>query len=1093
MKRLVCLLLMLLGLAPFVQAQFETAAVLGTVRDQTGSVVDGAEVVLVSPATGIRTVRQTDENGDYIFPAVRPGTYSIEVAHVGFSKALVSDIVVTTGTRRRVDVALSVTQVADTVTVSGTVAMLETDSSQRGQLVSAQQAVELPLNGREYSQLVLLTAGTRQSAVGTGSVSTNREGSFNVNGLRSTFNNFLLDGLDNNAYGTSNQGFSNQVIQPSPDSIAEFQVVTNNESAEYGRAAGATINTSFRSGTNAFHGTLYEFVRNTDLNAVGFFKPPNGRNPQFNRNQFGGTLGGPIVKEKGFFFLDYEGFRQARGILATSTIPTLAQRNGILAVSVFDPFTGVNYPAGTQIPASVLSPAVVKIIAGLPQPTNSASSNNYQIVQKFTNNTDKYDAKFDYHANDRLSGFARLSQRKANLTDFPSIPLPSGGGGNGRINVLNQQVVAGATWTISNTKLLELRMGFSRTRGGKSPLTVGLPSALDLYGIPGLPTDPRISGGLPTEQISGFSDLGRQATNPQWQYPSDYNPKVNFTNVLRRHTLKFGYEYQAISTTVQDVNPLYGRDAYAGGFSRYPTGVRGTLPAIANSSAYNFADFLFGARSQFALSTFFIARVRQGQHYGYVQDDWKVTPKLTLNLGMRYEYASPLTEAQNHLTNYDPVTNSILTAKDGSISDRALVDPDLNNFGPRLGFAYAPDGKTAIRGGFGVAFVHYDRAGAGNLLPINGPQVVNAVVNQVNPRDPNFRTLDQGFPAGLASPASFNPLVANITYVPRNYRTSYVESYFLSVQREVFKNTLVDVAYVGNQAHKLLLFANFNQAHPFTTGTLATNRPIPGFADITYAFNGGASNYNSLQVRLEHRAGSGLSFLNSFTWSHAIDNGSGSLENPNGNFPAPQDFYNLPADRANSAYDQPITNITSLVYELPFGHGQRLLGNAPAYLDALAGGWEISLINQYSSGQPLTVTYNPAASILVSGIQQDFRGANNYRPNLVGNPVLAGGGPEAGLPYLDATAFKVPTGTPFGNAGRNIAFGPAFNQLDFAANKSFRLPIENLRLQFRTEIFNLFNHTNFLPPNTNFSSGSFGKITNTFDPRLIQFGLKLSF
>lgn len=1089
-RRLFLLALFCVVTAPLF-AQFDSASVLGTVRDQTGAIVVGADVILTSVDTGIAAHSATNDAGEYQFPSVKAGHYKVSTTKSGFAVAE-ADVLVDVSVRRRVDLTLSPAQSTQSVNVVGEVALVETDSSQRGQTISKTQAVELPLNGREYSQLVLLTSGVRQSAVGTGSISTNREGSFNVNGLRSTFNNYLLDGLDNNAYGTSNQGFSNQVIQPSPDALAEFQVVTNNESAEYGRAAGATVNVAYASGGNNYHGTVYEFLRNTSLNATGFFKPPDGRTPKFNRNQFGFTFGGPIVKQKAFYFLDYEGLRQVRGVLATSSIATLAQRQGILSTSVFNPITGVLYPAGTQIPASAISPFAQAVLAGLPQPTNSAATNNYVVTQRFTNHTDKYDAKFDYQFNEKLNSFLRVSQRKANLVDFPPIPLPSGGAGNGHQRILNQQLAMGGTWVRSATQLLEARFGLSYTKGGKFPLALGLPSAQSLFNIPGLPTNPQITGGVPTELVSGFSDLGRQATNPQWQYPLVYDPKVNYTLLRGKHSLKMGYEYQWIGTTLQDVNPLYGRDTYAGGFSRYPTGVKGALPAIANSGVYNFADFLFGARSQYALSTFFIAQLRQRQHYTYLQDDWKVTDHFTLNLGLRYEYASPYYEKHNRLTNFDPTTLSIVSAKDGDISQRALVNPDRRNFGPRIGFAYAPANNTSVRGGYGISYVHYNRAGAANLLPINGPQVINAVVNQTNPRS-GFLTTDQGYPAGITDPSNFNPLTANITFVPKNQRSSYVESWFLSVQREVAKNTIVDLAYVGNHAVRLLLFGNFNQAHPYTTGTLQQNRPIQTFGDITDAFNGGDANYHALQVRFEHRYSGGLTLLNSFTYSHAIDNGSGSLENPNGNFPAPQDIYNLRAERTTSAYDQPLTNITSLVYQLPFGRGRKYASDLPSVAEQFVGGWEITAINQADSGQPLTVTYSPSANIIVSGIQQDFRGANNYRPNLVGNPILAGGGPQNGLPYLDANAFSVPTG-PFGNAGRNIARGPSFNQLDFAANKIFRLPWQESSLQFRAEFFNILNHSNFLPPNVNFSSGaSFGKITNTYDPRLIQFGLKLGF
>jgi len=1088
-------------------AQFDTASVLGTVRDSSGALVPGARVALTNLDTGIEVARNTDQAGEYEFLAVHAGHYKIAAQMTGFAEVVANDVVVTVSARQRVDLVLSVAKVAESVEVTAGAALVETDSSQRGQIISKTQAVELPLNGREYSQLVLLTSGVRQSAVGTGSISTNREGSFNVNGLRSTFNNYLLDGLDNNAYGTSNQGFSNQVVQPSPDALAEFQVVTNNESAEYGRAGGATVNVAFASGTNQFHATAYEFLRNTALNGAGFFKSPDGRKPQFNRNQFGATLGGPILKQKAFFFLDYEGFRQNPGIVVPSTIATASERAGIFPIDVYNPFTGVLFPAGTQIPTSAMSAFARQVLTGLPQPTNSALANNFVITQRFTNNTDKYDAKFDYQLGPAMSSFLRLSQRKANLVDFPPIPLPSGGSGNGNIRVINQQLASGFTWTRNANQLLEARLGVSYTKGGKFPLALGLASAQSLFGIPGLPTSTQITGGVPTELISGFSDLGRQATNPQWQYPLVYNPKINYTFLRGRHSIKTGYEYQWIGTTVQDVNPLYGRDAYSGAFSRFQTGVKGSAQALcpANFTAstctamYNLADFLWGARSQFALSTFFIAHLRQQQHYTYVQDDWKITNRLTLNLGLRYEYATPYYEKDNHLTNFDPVTVSMISASDNGITGRALVDPDHKNFGPRLGFAYTPWKATAVRGGYGISYIHYDRAGAGNLLPINGPQVINAVVTQTNPRAATFRTTDQGYPDGITSPSNFNPLTANVTYVPKNYRTSYVQSWFLSVEREVAKNTLIDVAYVGNHAVGLLLFGNFNQAHVFTSGTLASNRPIPTFGDITYAFNGGDANYHSLQVRFEHRAGGGLTLLNSFTYSHAIDNGSGSLENPFGNFPAPQDIYNLAAERATSAYDQPLTNTTSLVYHVPVGKNRKFLNSLPGFAEQALGGWEISAINQAASGQPITVTYGPAASVQVSGIQQDFRGANNYRPNVIGNPLLPGGpivppaGALSGLPYLNPASFQTPTGTPFGNAGRNIARGPNFNQLDFAANKSFQLPLESMRLQFRAEFFNLLNQTNFLPPNSNFSSGAFGKITQAFDARQIQFGLKLSF
>ena len=1071
---------------PAAWAQFDTATVVGTVRDNTGAIVPGATVTLTNLDTGVEIVRVSDANGNFEFITVRVGRYKVTAELEGFAIALADGIDVAVGARQRVDLSLRPGNVTETVEVTAAVTRLETDSSQRGQVITAKQAVELPLNGREYSMLVMLSPGVRNiSSIGTGSTVNPREGSFNVNGLRSTFNNFLLDGLDNNAYGTSNQGFSNQVMQPSPDAVAEFKVVTNNTSAEYGRAGGATINVASRSGTNAFRGAAWEFYRDTKLNAVGFFKPASGQKPPLERDQYGAAFGGPIMRNHAFFFGEYEGFRQTRKTVTFQTIANEAQRQGILSVNVRNPLTGEVYPAGTPIPMTALAR---KVLSGLPTPTSSSASNNYSTLQEFTNKNDKGSGKVDLQVNPSLTMFGRYGYRKVDNVDNPPLPLPSGGAGNGNTYVTSHQFALGFTWARSGTSLLEGRFGWSKTEAGKNPLALGTPSALDAYGIAGLPADPRVVGGLPTQLITGFSDLGRQATNPQWQYPTLWNPKINYTWVVARHSLKAGYEFQYIETQVQDVNPLYGRDAYTGNFTR-PAGV-------AANNIYNLADFMLGLRSQYALSNILIANLRQRMHFTYVQDDFRVNDKLTLNLGLRYEYATPHWEKDNVLSNYDPAGKKMILARDGSLEDRALVTPDRNNFGPRLGFAYTLTPKTVIRGGYGMSYIHFHRAGAANILSINGPQVINAVVNQTNPLDPAFRTTQQGYPEGLTDPSKFVPTAANITYMPRDYHSSPVQSYYVSVQRELLENMILDVAYVGNRADDVLLFANYNQATPNNSaGTipLASRRPIPEFGDITYSFNGGKSRYNSLQVKFDYRMRRGLTLLNAFTWSRAKDNGAGSLENSNGNFPAPQDFNNLDADYAISNYDQPYNNTTSFVWELPFGRDRRWLKDASPVVDALLGGWTISGISTASSGEPVTLTYSPGATFVVSGIAQDFRGANNYRPNVIGNVY---GDKNSVTNYLNRDNVVIPTdpSQPFGNAGRNTVRGPRYWVLDMVASKDFRIPIgDQTRVQFRVEAFNLLNRTNFRAPNANRSAGNFGTITSAYDARQIQLGVKVSF
>ena len=1069
-KPLVALFATLVALALPAAAQFETATVLGSVRDKSGAVTPGATVTLLNLDTGMAQTKVTDATGGYEFFTVRLGTYRVTATLDGFAPSAADKVRVGVGARQRVDLVLSPGALTEAVEVTAEVSTLEKDSSQRGQVITHEQAVALPLNGRDYSALALLTTGVRQSAIGTGSSSTLREGSFNVNGLRSTFNNFLLDGVDNNAYGTSNQGFSNQVMQPPPDAVAEFKVVTNNMSAEYGRAGGATINVAYQSGSNQFRGSAWEFFRDTKLNATGFFKPLGGVKPPLRRNQFGAVLGGPIIKNKAFFLVDYEGFRQTREQVAFGTIPTVAQRSGILSVAVRNPQTGVVYPAGSTIP---LTPFAAKVLAGIPNPTNASAANNYQILQAFTNNNNKYNGKVDYQVNPSLRAFARYGYRKSEIIDQALLPLPSGGAGNGLVYTTNKQLATGLTWTKSDRELVEFRFAWSRTVAGKNPPALGTASAQQDYGITGLPNDPRVAGGLPTQLTTGFADLGRQATNPQWQFPTVFNPKLNYVRSMGRHSLKVGVEFQRVETEVQDVNPLYGRDTYSGQFSR-PTGVSA-------SNLYNLADFMFGMRSQYALTNFFIANMRQNLYFGYVQDDFKLNSKLTLNLGLRYEYATPQWERDNNATNFDPATKALVKA---SSSDRYLVNPDKNNLGPRLGFAYAVDPKTVVRGGFGIAYIHFHRAGGGNLLPINGPQVITAVVSQSNPLDPTFRTTQAGYPTDLTNPSRFNPLVANITYVPRDNKTTSIQSWFLSVQRELVKNVVVDLAYVGNHAKDSLLFANYNQARPNNAaGTLglAARRPIPEYGDITYAFNGGFSRYKSFQMRLEGRRGS-LTFLSSLTLSKATDNGAGSLENPNGNFPAPQDFTNQGAEESTSAFDQPWNSTISLVWQIPLFKDNKILG-----------GWQLAAINNMWAGEAITFQYTPTAAASVSGIAQDFRGANNYRPNIVCDPTLPSGQATV-TRYFNPDCVQVPTdpSQPFGNAKRNSVRGDSIYQLDMALSKSFPVRGDN-RIEFRLEAFNVLNKTNFRAPSGNRSSGAFGTITATYDPRQLQIGAKLVF
>ncbi len=1078
-------------------AQFDTATVLGTVRDSSGALVPNVLITLKQTETGITSSTHTDEKGDYQVTNIRIGTYQITAEREGFSKTVVDDVTLTINARQRVDFSLTVGAVAESVNVSGAVQLLETDTSERGQVIDSRRILNLPLNGRSQSNLALLAPGVLESNVnGLGTVG--REGSFNVNGLRSTANNFLLDGVDNNQYGSSNQGFSNQVIQVSPDAVAEFKVQTSTYSAEYGRSGGAIINATYRSGTNDYHGSLWQYHRNTALNAVGFFKPTGGVKPPLIRNQFGGTVGGRIIRDRTFFFADYEGFRQVSKSLVFTTIPSLTQRAGVLTVPVTNPLTGQTFPAGKPIE---MTPFARKVLSELPAPNvPGATGSNYQRLVPAKMYYDKANIRLDHRQNDRISLFTRIGQQKNNSFEGWNIDGPSGGNQNGRIYILAQQLVGGMTYVQSGNTVWEARLGISRVEAGKMPPMIGGPSMQALYGITGLSEDPSLTGGLTPQSITGFTQLGRQSTNPQFQNPLSINPRVGFNTNRGRHSLKLGFEYLAVNMDVQDTNPLYGLDSYSGQFSK-PAGV------TASNNQYNLADFMFGARNQYELATLVVAQMQQRAYYAYLQDDFKVHSKLTLNLGVRYEFVTPYTEANNKLSNYDPVTNTIMLAKDGSLYDRALTDPDRNNFAPRFGFAYSATDRTVIRGGYGIGFTYFNRIASAGLLGTNYPivtrgtltQSVNRTVNGVAERTPIctgsdslncFRPTQAGYPTDLPNTV--------ILYIPRDTPNGYVQNWQFSIQQRVMKDTTVDLAYVGNHGLKQVLLADFNQARvPLpgenVNGTLDARRPIKGFGSISTVVPGGFSNYHALQVKFEHRS-SLVNFLNSFTWSKSIDNVSQVLEEQGGSTGTPQDIYNLANDRGLSGYDVPLLNVTSAVWEVPVGKGKKFGAGFPSVLDGILGGWKISGMNTMRSGRTANLRYITSGPTPVTSGLPTFLGGVTLRPNLLGDPMAPESTRSIDGYFNKANVVAPPATQPFGNAGRNIIRGYPFYQLDLGLQKQFDLPMgERSFIEFRAEAFNLFNKTNFGGPNADLSSSSFGLIRSAYPARQLQFAARLVF
>jgi hypothetical protein len=630
-----------------------------------------------------------------------------------------------------------------------------------------------------------------------------------------------------------------------------------------------------------------------------------------------------------------------------------------------------------------------------------------------------------------------------------------------------------------------------------------------LYGIPGLPTSPNLTGGLNSQNISGFSQLGRQTSNPQFQNPTSFDPKLNYSMIKGRHAIKFGYEVVIIRTEVLDINPLYGADNYAGQFSKPTCAVLGqpsgcSIPSDATS--YDLADFYFGLPSSIQLGNNLVTNLRQHVHSLYVQDDFRVNSKLTLNLGLRWEFATPIYERDNLWSNFDPTTNTLIRASNGSLYNRALVHPDYKDFGPRLGLAYSFLPKTVFRAGYGISYSFFNRPGSAQE-GINAPLALFGLLTQSIPAGGSvpagFLTTQNSFTTNIDSPAAFNPIVSNIDYIPANTRWPYIQSWFASLQRELTHDTVLEVAYNGNHSLRLPIIADYNQAYPnqltatcnatVTSGCLGvqSRRPISTFGAITWLDPAGDNDYNGLSARLEHRFSGGLYFLNSFTWSKALGDSEQALEYFAGYVEAnPQNIRNLAAERGPSSFDIKFMNVTSVVYRLPFGRGRKYGSSMNPIFDAVAGGWELNSINTANTGPPLNVYYSPSSSNDVTGLSNDYRGEAFLRPNVSGASISQTTGAMVNNYFAGYTFTTPPPYAPFGNLGRNAFRAPSFEQWDVAADKNFRI-WESTQLQFRSEFFNVLNHTNFGIPNTVSTSSAFGTIRTTYPARQIQFALKL--
>lgn len=1117
--RFLLLIVLSLGL---LLAQSELASLSGTITDPSGAVLPKTTVTVTSLATGQSVSATTNDTGRYFFSSLKPGTYNVSASLAGFKKYVNDGVTLQVNETTRLDIPLTVGDTSEQVTVTADATLLESESSNRGAVIGEQQIQELPLNGRDYNQLAILSPGVLPATPRLQSIGF--KGVFNVNGNRAFQNAFLLDGVDNTSYSNSYRGNNVQVVQPSIDALQEFKIQTNAYSAEFGRSAGALVNAVIKSGTNAVHGSLYEFFRNRDLDAANFFSNKTASQKPFRlRNQFGGTVGGPIIKNKTFLFGDYEALRDRAGLVRFSSVPQPAWLQGRFNTPIFNPYNAADkgtdfLKAATPdcndgkgncwiIPGSLIDPIGQKVANVSPAPNTGAPGqldNNYVSTPVTKNRTDQFDIRGDQVVSSRLSFFGRYSFSDTN--QFIPAPRPGLSEGSfqdtfGAALWRSQALAAGATWVLSPTLVSEFRFGYSRGSFFQNPPNFGSGCPGELIGLKNAPTDTAICGGIPVFNVTGAIGrrIGRTTSQPQFQTPRDYDSRVSVAWNKSNHALKFGAEMLHLQTGIRDVSSLLGQFLMSGRF----TGGNGVYQNA-------MADLLLGFPTRYQQDSNTVFNIWQKIFEFYAQDDWKVTRKLTLNLGIRYEFAIPPRERNNLWANFIPATQQYVSAKSGSLYDESLIHPDKNDFAPRIGFAYAATPKMVIRGAYGIFYNHSNRQGREGLLGFNPPFIILADSNiggsgNLNSTNAIFR-LQDGIPPGFVDLTRVNlSTVARKAQDPFQ-RSPYVQQFNLGIQHELVRDLVFDLAYVGNKGSKLPAFSNLNQSTVLfnaTTGAPSAGpRPLVGLGlngDIQIEQDIANSNFNSLQARLEKRFSKGLSMLASYTWGKALTNAPDHLSTSGvgngvdvGIFKEPQNPNNRRAEYGPAEFDITHRFVLSAVWQLPYGRGRSYGANVSKGVDFILGGWEFSPILTAQTGLALTVDQPELLSL---------GGERRSRPNRIGD----GSQPDSVRTvdnYLNAAAFLTLQTDPtklgfvpfqaFGNSGIGILRGPNLVNLDFNLNKTFSIT-ERHSLQFRGEFFNALNHSNFSVPGILLGAG-FGQITQTStEARIIQFALKYRF
>ncbi len=1043
-------------------AQTTEATLRGSVVDPSGAVLPGVEVTLLNSETNLKRLTQTGMGGYYTFMSVPPGRYQLEVELRGFKKLVRRAIRLRVGERARLDLLLEIGSLTEEILVSADVPLIQTEEPGLETVIENNQIANLPLNGRNFLELSLLVPGALPSAPGSpGSVRGNF--SVNVNGAREESNNFLLDGVYN-----TDPVLNSFALSPPTDAIQEFKLQTATYDATFGRSGGAQVNVILKSGTNQFHGTVYEFFRNAAMDARNFFDDPNSNKPKFQQNQFGFSLGGPIKNDRTFFFVDYEGRRRQEGITRIANVPTLDERQGDFSSSSlppFDPFTSQFFSGGV-IPEFRQHPAGAAIANLFPVPNRSVAGQNFVSAPTLRDRVDSFDVRIDHSLSNRGNLTGRYSFSDRDLFEPFAGRLYSSVPGYGNfVPRRAQNLMLNETHIFNSRWVNDLRLAFNRVSSGTFQENSGT-NVNGQLGVPSFASNSR-DFGLSLITVAGFSPLGDEPNNPQ-------NSVTNTFQVLNQSSFSPGKHLVRFGVDLRRSQQNAFRDIQSRGFINFisPSYFTG-IPL---------ADLLLG------LPTYSGAAQSDNPQYLrttsvnlFVHENWRVLPNLTMNLGLRYEYNSPPSDKFDHVNLFDVETATLAEVGERGIP-RGGYHPDRNNFAPRVGLAWNPfaGGRTVLRAGYGV---NYDQStlAVSNGLYFNAPFFI---FNIFQPSQLSPLTLYDPFPAsaGFPLPAS------GITY-QRDLRTPYQQQWSMDLQQELQHDLLLGVSYVGSKGTNLIGARDLNQ--PLPSSELVNLRPLPQYADINQIESSGNSTYHALQVRLQQRLSSGLMFLTSYSWSHSIDSSS-TLFPSAGDANFPQDSLNLRAEKGSSSFDVRHRLSFSFSYDLPFGRGGQFLPDLGGLGSFFLSNWQADGILSLQSGYPFTPLLRADNSN--TGISSLGISAGD-RPHLVGNPKLANPGPDG---WVDATAFAAPSFGSFGNAGRNILTGPGFRNIDFSLLKNMTLT-EDLDLQFRTEFFNLFNNPNFdLPDPFVDSTLTFGRIFSARsglpgDARSVQFALKLIF